>query len=129
MLKQLFGFALAVALLASSGQAATPEPYTIYAISPLTGPAAYFGQEMATALSVYERVVNKQGGIKGRPVHFEVLDNQSQPQQTVQLFNEIVAKHVPVVLGPSNQQECNAVAPLASGQRSHRVLLLAGLCR
>jgi branched-chain amino acid transport system substrate-binding protein len=114
VLKLLFGFALALALLTASGRAATPEPYTIYAISPLTGPAAYFGQEMATALAVYEKVVNKQGGINGRPVHFEVLDNQSQPQQVVQLFNEIVAKHVPVVLGPSNQQECNAIAPLAS---------------
>jgi branched-chain amino acid transport system substrate-binding protein len=114
MLKQLFAFALALALLTASGRAATPDPYVIYAISPLTGPAAYFGQEMATALAVYEKVANRQGGINGRPVHFEVLDNQSQPQLAVQLYNGIVAKHVPVVLGPSNQQECNAIAPLAS---------------
>jgi branched-chain amino acid transport system substrate-binding protein len=114
VLKQLLGVALALALLTASGRAATPDPYTIYAISPLTGPAAYFGQEMATALGVYEKVVNRQGGINGRPLHFEVLDNQSQPQLAVQLYNEIVAKHVPVVLGPSNQQECNAIAPLAS---------------
>ena len=114
MLKHLCAFALALAVLTASGRAATPDPYVIYAISPLTGPAAYFGQEMATALAVYEKVANKQGGINGRPVHFEVLDNQSQPQQAIQLFHEIVAKHVPVVLGPSNQQECNAIAPLAS---------------
>jgi branched-chain amino acid transport system substrate-binding protein len=100
-------------LTTTSRAATTADPYTIYAILSLTGPAAYLGQQEAAALQVYEGVVNKTGGIKGRPVHFEVMDNQSQVQQAVQLFSEIAAKQVPVVLGPSLGPECSALAPLA----------------
>jgi branched-chain amino acid transport system substrate-binding protein len=97
----------------SSTQAAMPESFTIYSIESLTGPGAYFGIEMANAMKSYEVIANKEGGIRGRPVHFEILDDGSNPQVTVQLFNQIAARHAPIVLGPSAQAQCNAVAPLA----------------
>ena len=43
-----------------------------------------------------------------------MLDDGSNPQTSLQLFNDVVAKRVPVVLGPGAQSQCNAVAPLAA---------------
>ena len=99
---------------ATATRAATTQPYTIYVIQSLTGSGAYFGQEVVNAIRAYESVANKSGGINGQPVHFEVMDDGNNPQNTLNLFNDIVAKHVAVILGPSSQSQCNAVAPLAA---------------
>jgi branched-chain amino acid transport system substrate-binding protein len=61
---------------------------------------------------VLQDTVNAGGGIHGRPIRFVVLDDQSSPQVAVQLVNQLVAKHVSVILGPSIPQSCFAVAPL-----------------
>jgi branched-chain amino acid transport system substrate-binding protein len=45
-------------------------------------------------------------------VHFTFLDDQTNPQVTVQLANSLIAKKVPVVLGSSLSGMCRAIAPL-----------------
>lgn len=94
--------------------AATPEPFTIYGILSLTGTGAFSAHASATAIHLYESVVNKSGGIAGRPVHFELLDDQSNPRVAVQLANEVLAKHVSIIVGPTTQATCNAVGALAN---------------
>jgi branched-chain amino acid transport system substrate-binding protein len=98
----------------TAANAAGPEPYTIYAIIPLSGSAAYTGGQAQNALKAYEGVANASGGINRQPVHFEVLDDQSKPQTVVELFNQVVAKHVPVVIGMDSQSECNALQTLSA---------------
>jgi branched-chain amino acid transport system substrate-binding protein len=56
--------------------------------------------------------VNASGGIDGRPLHFVVFDDQTNPATAVQLEAAIMAKHVPVILGPTSTGSCAAVAPL-----------------
>ena len=92
---------------------ATGDPYVIDAILPLTGASAYSGQIHAEALRTYESVANASGGIRGRPVHFDIHDDGSQPANAVQLLSGMVAAHAPVVIGPSPTQTCNALIPLA----------------
>jgi branched-chain amino acid transport system substrate-binding protein len=89
------------------------DPYEINAILPLTGAASFLGKEEAAALQVVEDTVNKSGGIHGRPIHFVIADDQSNPQVAVELTNGVVAKKVPVLLGSSLVAACNAMAPLA----------------
>ncbi len=100
-----------------SSIARAAEPYEIDAILSLTGPFAFLGKAEATSLTTLEPIVNKRGGINGRPVHFVIHDDQSAPAVAVQLANAIIAKHVPVMLGPTYVASCLAVAPLvkASG--------------
>jgi branched-chain amino acid transport system substrate-binding protein len=95
---------------------ATPaaEPFTIYGILSLTGIGAFSGHASAGAIHLYETVVNKSGGIGGRPVHFELLDDQSNPRVAVQLANDVLAKHAPIILGPTSQATCNAVGAVAA---------------
>jgi branched-chain amino acid transport system substrate-binding protein len=108
--------ALCVAALifgwAAPAPARAAEPYTINAILSLTGTFAFLGTAEATSLKTLEGVVNKQGGINGQPVHFDIHDDQSQPAVAVQLANGIIGQHVPILLGPTYVASCLAVAPL-----------------
>lgn len=88
------------------------EPYDIYAILALSGPFSFLGNAEAASLRTLETIVNKDGGIKGQPIHFVIGDDQSQPAVAVQLANAIIAKKVPVLLGPTYVGSCLAVAPL-----------------
>jgi len=103
--------ALLALILVGAGPA-TGEPYVIDAILPLTGPSAYAGQIHATALRTYESVANASGGIRGRPVHFEIHDDQSNPVVTVQLTNQLLAKNPAVIMGSAYVAACAAEAPL-----------------
>jgi branched-chain amino acid transport system substrate-binding protein len=87
-------------------------PYDINVIIGLTGGATFIGQAQEKALKVLEDVVNKQGGIRGRPVHFVFYDDQTNPQVAVQLANEVAAKKPPVILGSNLSAECHAMTPL-----------------
>jgi branched-chain amino acid transport system substrate-binding protein len=101
---------LSLATLPLGGRAA--EPLVLNAILPLTGGESFLGKEEGNALTVMETMVNKQGGIKGTPIHFAIQDDQSSPALAVQLANGIIAKKVPVIFGSSSVAVCSALAPL-----------------
>ena len=88
------------------------DPITIDAIIPLTGPSAYSGQIHATSLKAYEGEANATGGIRGRPVHFEIHDDRSSPVVAVQLVNEFLAKSPSVIMGSTYIAGCAAEEPL-----------------
>lgn len=107
-------FAL-VALLACAGTplaGGAADPYDVYVLLPLTGSVSFYAGSQQQVFRAIEAFVNRHGGIKGRPLHFVIQDDQSNPQVDVQLANEIFAKNVPVMLGPTNTAQCGAVAPL-----------------
>jgi branched-chain amino acid transport system substrate-binding protein len=107
--------ALALVTLAAaprSGRAA--EPFTINAIIPETGAAAFLGKEESQSLHAIEAMVNRSGGIGGQPIAFAIYDDQSSPQIGVQLLNTILAKKPAVVLGSSFVSTCSAMAPLVA---------------
>lgn len=89
-----------------------PEIVTINAILPLTGPAAFLGKQEQVALQLGERVINSTGGIAGRHVSFQVYDDQTNPQLSAQIFQQINASKPTVVIGPSSSSTCGSVAPL-----------------
>lgn len=99
-----------IALVPLAGRGA--DPLEIPAIVSLTGPAALIGKEEAESLAVVEGIVNSSGGIGGRPIKFAIADDGSNPQTTVQLFNALLARKAPVVIGPSTVGTCSAAAPL-----------------
>lgn len=88
------------------------EPYDLYALLSLTGPGAFVGKDDEQVLSVAETVINRSGGIRGRPVRFVIQDDGSNPATALQLANLLFAKGVPVVLGPSFAATCSSVIPV-----------------
>lgn len=118
MTKHLTRFmgALAAAVLVVTPFSAAPvraaEPFTIDVILALTGPFAFLGSAEGESLKTLETLINKEGGIHGQPLHFNLLDDQTQPAVAVQLANGIIAKHPAVMLGPTDLSSCLAIAPL-----------------
>ena len=100
------------ALLPLRGAAQEAEPYEIPVILSLTGPLSFVGTSELTALRAFEPTINAHGGIKGRPVHFAISDDGSQPAVAVQLANAIIAKKPAVMLGPTLGASCLAIEPL-----------------
>jgi len=109
-----WGFALGlVSFLCGAPAIADEAPFDINVILPLTGPASLFGTELHLSIEQVEKVVNADGGINGRPVHFVFSDDQSSPQVAVQIVTQLIASNPPaVIIGPSLAATCNAVAPL-----------------
>jgi branched-chain amino acid transport system substrate-binding protein len=112
--QRIIATVLAVALLAVLGSPAAraADPYEINVILPLTGRTAFVGQTDQQALKALETYVNKTGGIRGRPLSFVIGDDQSDPKTALQLAQGLIAKNVPIILGPAAPDGCSAIAPL-----------------
>jgi branched-chain amino acid transport system substrate-binding protein len=91
------------------------EPFDIPTLLPLTGFGAFLGKSEAESLQVVEDSVNAAGGVRGRPIHFAVQDDGTNPQLAVQLTSALVAKKAPLILGGTLFQNCNAMEPLVRG--------------
>lgn len=98
-------------LLCSVAGAADPQPVTVPVILPLTGGGAFIGTTHEKTMQILEGVVNKDGGIKGRPLKFEFLDDQTSPQVAKQLGSQ-EQNRSPIVLGSSLSALCHAIAPV-----------------
>lgn len=105
----IIALALPAPLLAQAA-----EPYEINTILSLTGNVAFVGSTQQKALKALEKFVNQSGGINGRPVAFVFADDQSSAQTAVQLAQGLIAKGVPILLGPSGPTSCAAIAPLVA---------------
>jgi branched-chain amino acid transport system substrate-binding protein len=86
--------------------------FHIPVILPLAGTAAFIGRGEQEDLHLIQDMVNKKGGINGRQIAFDIVDDQSNTQTAVQLTNAILAQKPALMLGPSLTQDCNAMAPL-----------------
>jgi branched-chain amino acid transport system substrate-binding protein len=107
----VLGFVFACTSLTAS--AADQSPYVIHAILSLTGAAAFLGTSESRMLGIVTQTVNKSGGIHGRPVAFQVADDQSNPVLAVQLVNGLIADKVPMIFGPGFTATCSATMALA----------------
>jgi len=97
---------------ATCGSASAAEPYDIHVILPMTGGGAFLGQGHRDSLNILAEIVNKSGGIQGRPLRFVFHDDESNPQVAVQLTNQVLAEKPAVMLGSSLVAMCAAMAPL-----------------
>ena len=97
--------------LGSIAFAADQQPVTIPIILPLTGGGAFIGQTHEKTMQILQDVVNKDGGIKGRPLKFVFLDDQTSPAVAKQLATQAETQS-PIVMGSSLSAMCQAIAPV-----------------
>lgn len=90
------------------------EPYTVGLAMPITGSQATFGGDQVQAALWGVDAVNKAGGINGRPLKFEVIDTQADPQTGVQAANRLIdVDKVPAFI-TAWSSVVSAVAPIAN---------------
>jgi branched-chain amino acid transport system substrate-binding protein len=98
--------AIAISIAPAGGSAAGSDPFVIPAVLSQTGPAAFIGTSETKALLMIEDQVNKHGGIHGRPIKFDVGDDQSNPLLSTQLVAKIAAAKPPFMIGPGFVATC-----------------------
>jgi branched-chain amino acid transport system substrate-binding protein len=108
----LYSIFLVCTLAASGSAQAAREPYEINALVPLTGGGAFLGSAYKEALAAVETIVNRTGGIQGRPLKFVLSDTQTNPQVALQLVNGLIAKHVAVFIDGGPAGVCSASIPV-----------------
>jgi len=86
--------------------------------APLTGPTELVGQSDRQTVARVVAYWNARGGIKGKKVVVDVLDNASNPSQAVQNVQKFIddSKYV-AILGSGNAAAAVATGPLASRAR------------
>jgi branched-chain amino acid transport system substrate-binding protein len=112
-------FGAAVLLAGAIGSpAAAADPYEISVMLSQTGNFAFIGKQEIDSLQIVEKVVNRTGGIRGRPIHFAVTDVQSSPVVTLQVATPILNKRPAIVVGPDSTAQTNALLPLLSSHQT-----------
>ena len=84
----------------------------IQAILPLTGGNAFTGVGARDNLDALADATNQAGGIAGRQVRFVYHDDESNPQNDVQIASSLIASNPPIIMGSALVSLCNAMAPL-----------------
>jgi branched-chain amino acid transport system substrate-binding protein len=122
-------FAAAAGALALSGGAtskalAQDKPFRIGMVAPLSGPAAPFGIEYAEGARVYVKAWNERGGHKGKPVEFDLVDDESTSVGSVNAFKKHASNaDTNLIWLASASSAILAVKPLAS---EYKVPIICG---
>lgn len=116
MTTRLVGRATIALALAALALAPLPspaaDPLRIDVIAPITGQGAFLGGLDKETMAIGQELINKTGGIQGRPVQFVFSDDESRPQVAVQLLNGILGQKPAVLLGSHLVALCSAMMPL-----------------
>jgi branched-chain amino acid transport system substrate-binding protein len=107
----------------NNGKPATGAPIPLGAVVGKTGPADFSSPALAAA--AYFKCVNANGGINGRPVSYEVVDDGWKPEQAAQVAAKLVKdSNVVALVGNSSFVDCSVNEPL---YESAKVLVVAGV--
>lgn len=113
---RVFAFAVAALVLAFTAAvpAQAPAPIVIGAILSYTGPSAPLGQPQVNALKLAESDINAHGGIKGRPVHFDIVDDEAKADVASQLATQMIGRHVAALLCGTRVDTSEAAARVSA---------------
>lgn len=90
------------------------DPIRIGAILSYSGPSAPLGQPQVNALKLAETQINAHGGIAGRPVHFEIVDDEAKAEVASQLATQQIASGVAAIICGTRVDTTNAVARITA---------------
>lgn len=79
---------------------------------PLSGPSAELGKEMRAGALAYFEHVNKQGGISGRRLRLESMDDAFQPERAAANYKALIERGAFLIFGCIGAATCNAAMPI-----------------
>ncbi len=108
--------ALMVALMMVFSCAAMAEEETIKVggIAPLTGAVANYGLLVQSGVNTYIDEINENGGIDGKKVEIEWMDDTGDAVEATNAYNTLVSDGVVAIIGPVTTTPTLAVASLAA---------------
>lgn len=101
-----------------SSVADSNRPIVVGVIAPLTGSKAEQGGQFVEGATLAAKEVNAQGGILGRPVRLEILDDQGKPNEAASAAQKLATNDdVAAVIGPSSTASASAAIPILERAR------------
>lgn len=90
-------------------------PIVVHHIGPFTGVLAASNKESIAGAVLYLNALNARGGIQGRPVQLQTLDDGQDPKRTAELFTQLVTeKKMLALLLTRTTPSMEALLPLVS---------------
>ena len=90
-------------------------PYKIVGIFPLTGYLSWLGEYKKKGSELKVELINKAGGINGRPLELVVYDDQSSPETGSRVAQRLVSKDgVIAMIGTASVPISGAVASIGN---------------
>src|SRR3954470_17821929 len=116
------GGALLSTLALPGALRAQGKPIRIGSSLPLTGPLASLGIIHKVTAEIYVDDLNKRGGLLGRPVEWILRDDQSKPELTRTIYEQLItADKVDLLQSP--YATANILAGMGVAQRYNKLLL------
>src|SRR5436190_16420119 len=97
--------------------AASSGPIKIGMVTSLTGNYAPLGTNDKLAAQQVVDGVNAKNGINGRKIDLEIVDDGSDPNQSVIQFNKVIGDGAVAVLGPPQSTADLAIKPVANDKK------------
>ncbi len=120
----LAALALAAPALASSSK---DKPVKIGAFFAESGPAAFIGTPTKLVAIMVVDKINKEGGIKGRPIELVLADTEGEPTKAVMAFKKFVnLDKVVAVVGPTRTGTGMAVKKQVEAAKIPTVMTVGG---
>jgi branched-chain amino acid transport system substrate-binding protein len=118
MTRTILALVAAVTMLSARGPAsAAPDPIKIGVDMELSGPASGWGTPQLNSIQLYVDEANAKGGINGRPLQLEVLDNKSDPSQSKLNATKLIDDGVVAILGAGNTPDTMPMVPLVNAAK------------
>ena len=96
--------------LTAPAQAQSGAPITIGVITELSGSYSFFGTACRQGLEFAQKKIAAEGGVLGRPLNFQVMDDQTNPAQAVAAARSLdVQDNVLALTGPTSSDIALAV--------------------
>lgn len=103
---------LGAALTAGAAYPQGKEPIKIGFVTSVTGPYADLGAQARRAAEFAVEEANKAGGVDGRKVELEVLDNEAKPDLTRRQAEKLSASGSHILMGLQGSGEALAILPM-----------------
>lgn len=111
---------------AADGGGGDEGPVRIAAILDVTGAGATLAEQQVKALEMLAAELNDAGGINGREVELEIIDNRSEEAAAAQATTEAINEGVHVIIGASRTGPSMAMRQIALDNEVPMIALAAG---
>ena len=110
---------VSVFFLTNSGALAqAAKPYKIGFVCPLTGSLSWLGDYMKKGADLKVEMINRAGGVNGRPIQLITYDDQSSPEQGTRVAQRLIASDgVIALMGTGTATVSGAVSSVANKEK------------
>jgi len=107
---------VAAPMAGASPGVAAPEPIKVAAILSTSGPSAPLGQPQSNAVKLAEKDINAHGGINGRPLQIDIVDDGAKADVAAQLATQMISSgHVAIFCGTRTDTSAAVARVTSSG--------------